>query len=194
MKTPNIMTLTRILISPFFIFFFVMDRPWSVLVCIVLAAVIETSDFLDGKIARKYAQISDFGKLMDPFADSISRFTIFLCFLSAGLAPVWLIAIFFYRDTLVTVVRLFSIKRGVVVAARQSGKTKAWVQAVSIFLVLFILLFQKFSLLPSFLTPPNHVLYTTIIIAVAASVTLWSAFDYWMANKSIVIKAMKVDK
>jgi CDP-diacylglycerol--glycerol-3-phosphate 3-phosphatidyltransferase len=188
------MTLMRIFMSPFFIFFFVINKPWSILVCIVLAAIIETSDFLDGKIARKYAQISDFGKLMDPFADSISRFTIFLCFLSAGLAPVWLIAIFFYRDMLVAVVRLFSIKRGVVVAARQSGKTKAWVQAVCIFLVLFILLFQKFSLVPSFLSQPNHVLYTTIIIAVAASVTLWSAFDYWMANKSIVIKAMKVDK
>ncbi len=192
MKPPNILTLSRIALSPIFILFFLINTSWSILVCIVIAALIELTDFLDGKLARRNRQISDFGKLMDPFADSISRFTIFLSFLSADLAPVWLIVIFFYRDSLVSVVRVFSMKEGVVVAARQSGKTKAWVQAVTIFLVLFILYFQKLSLFGSLLTPPNHIYLTTVIIAVAAVVTLWSAFDYWKANKDIVISAMKI--
>jgi len=147
---------------------------------------------LDGQLARRNRQITDFGKLMDPFADSVSRFSIFISFLSAGLAPVWIIIIFFYRDTLVSVVRVFSMKEGVVVAARQSGKTKAWVQATAIFLVLFILLFQKLGVFPSLLSPPNHILLTTAIISIAAVVTLWSAIDYWKANKEVVYLAMRI--
>ena len=126
MKAPNILTLIRIGLSPVFIVFFMIDNFWSLLVCIGLFAILEITDLLDGRIARKYGQITDFGKLMDPYADSIARFTIFLSFLSADLAPLWVIAIFFYRDVLVSVIRVFSIKEGVVIAARKSGKTKAW--------------------------------------------------------------------
>ncbi len=191
MKTPNILTLIRIVISPLFIFFFSLDTFWSLSICFLLLIVIEATDFLDGRIARKYGQISDFGKLMDPFADSISRFSVYLCFLSANLAPVWMIAIFFYRDVLVSVVRVFSMKAGVVVAARKSGKTKAWVQATSIFLVLLVLLLQKQSLLPEALVNLRPISLTAGVIFIASMITLWSAIDYWSANKSTVLSAMR---
>ena len=191
MKTPNILTLIRIAISPLFILFFSLNTFWSLSVCFLLLIVIEMTDFFDGRIARKYGQISDFGKLMDPFADSISRFSVYLCFLSANLAPIWMIAIFFYRDVLVSVVRVFSMKAGEVVAARKSGKTKAWVQATSIFLVLFILLLQKKSLLPEALATLRPLSLTAGIIFIASLITLWSAIDYWSANKGAVLHAMK---
>ncbi len=191
MKAPNILTLVRIGLSPVFIVFFMINNFWSLLVCIGLFAILEITDLLDGRIARKYGQITDFGKLMDPYADSISRFTIFLSFLSVGLAPLWVIAIFFYRDVLVSVIRVFSIKEGVVVAARKSGKTKAWVQALGISLVLLLLLLQKTHVYANPLTV-SHIQVTAIIIFLAAMVTLWSAIDYWNGNKSVVLDAMRM--
>ena len=155
MKAPNILTVSRFILAPVFVVFFLFHTTWSLVICILIAAIIELTDFLDGRLARRNKQITDFGKLMDPFADSVSRFSIFISFLSAGLAPVWIIVIFFYRDTLVSVVRVFSMKEGVVVAARRSGKTKAWVQAFAIFFVLFILLFQKKGYYPFCL--PSHI-------------------------------------
>ncbi len=194
MKTPNILTLLRIAVSPLFIIFFSIDTLWSFLVCIPIYIFMELSDYLDGQIARKNQQITDFGKLMDPFADSISRFSVFMSFLAAGLAPVWLIAVFFYRDVVVTVVRVFSIKEGIVVAARKSGKTKAWVQATCISIVMAILLLQKTSVLPSNLDIAPNVSIITVVIAVAAVITLWSAFDYWSGNKSVVLSSMRLNE
>ncbi len=190
MKLPNQLTLFRIVLSPVFIVFFSLGSAWSLMVCILIAALFEISDFLDGMLARKYEQVTDFGKLMDPFADSISRFTIYLCFLGAGLAPIWMIAVFFYRDVLVSVIRVFSIKSGVVVSARRSGKIKAWIQAISIFTVLFVLVFNHLNYFQTLLTPKSSSFIIQGAITLAMLVTLWSALDYWNGNKTMVIKAL----
>jgi CDP-diacylglycerol---glycerol-3-phosphate 3-phosphatidyltransferase len=195
MKLPNILTVSRIFLSPLFIIAFLFHTLESYIVCFFLALFIELSDIFDGILARRYKQTSDFGKLMDPFADSISRFSIFLCFLSAGLAPLWVIAVFFYRDTLVSIIRVFSIREGIVVSARQSGKIKAWGQAISIWVVLILMIIYKANYWPEVLgTPdmPGHFhQITSIIIAIAAVITLWSGVDYWNSHKKAVYNAMK---
>jgi len=162
-------------------------------VCFLLSVVMELSDYFDGKLARWNKQTSDFGKLMDPFADSISRFTIFLCFLSAGWAPLWMVAIFFYRDVLVSMIRVFAMKQGVVLAARKSGKTKAWVQAVCIWLVLAVILVQKAGFFAEFFSVAGRTyLITTGIVAISAMITLYSGIDYWDANKDAVLNSYRV--
>lgn len=185
------LTLGRILLSPVFIAFFLVDSDWSLLVCVMLAVAIELSDFFDGKMARRLEQITDFGKLMDPFADSIARFTIFLCFLGAGWAPIWIVATFFYRDMLVAIIRVFSLRSGVVVAARKSGKIKAWSQGIAILLVLSLHGLARVSSLPAFFGSTLLRYTTWIAIGGAALVTLWSAVDYWQGNKSLVLQAMR---
>jgi CDP-diacylglycerol--glycerol-3-phosphate 3-phosphatidyltransferase len=188
--TPNVLTVARIFLSPLFIAVFMFDSFPAYVVCFILSILMELSDFFDGKLARRYKQISDFGKLMDPFADSISRFTIFLCFLSAGWAPLWMIAIFFYRDVLVSVIRVFAMKQGTVVAARKSGKTKAWVQAVCIWLVMIVVLLERSGIAIEFFSIPGRTyLLTSSIIAISAVITLWSGYDYWAANKSAVLNS-----
>ncbi|HNW59799.1 MAG TPA: CDP-diacylglycerol--glycerol-3-phosphate 3-phosphatidyltransferase [bacterium] len=192
MKLPNILTVSRIFLSPVFIIAFLFHTLESYIVCFFLALIIELSDFFDGMLARRYQQISDFGKLMDPFADSISRFSIFLCFLSDGLAPLWVIAIFFYRDTLVSIIRVFAVREGFVVAARPSGKTKAWVQAVSIWVVLVAMIVHKAGWWEPLRDVACFHRITTIVIAISAAVTLWSGIDYWNSNKKAVYSAMKI--
>ena len=192
MKLPNILTVSRIFLSPFFIIAFLFHTLPSYILCFFLALIIELSDLFDGMIARRYKLTSDFGKLMDPFADSISRFSIFLCFLSGGLAPLWVIAIFFYRDTLVSIIRVFSIREGIVVSARRSGKTKAWVQAISIWAVLVLMIIHKAGWWAPLSDVARYQRITTIIIAIAAVVTLWSGIDYWNSHKKAVYNAMKI--
>lgn len=192
MNLANILTLTRFIIAPLFIISFSFHTLSSYIICFILAGLIELSDLFDGKIARRNQQISDFGKLMDPFADSLSRFTIFLCFLSARLAPVWIIAIFFYRDVLVSVIRVFSMRQGVVVAARKSGKVKAWAQATSILLILAALIFKDLGLLKNVLSSEEQFYHFSFgILAISSFVTFLSAIDYWKANKASVIMALE---
>ncbi len=190
--TANALTITRIVLSPFFMVAFMIDTFAAYVVCFILSIIMELSDYFDGKLARWNKQTSDFGRLMDPFADSISRFTIFLCFLSAGWVPLWMVAIFFYRDVLVSLIRVFAMKQGVIVAARKSGKTKAWVQAVCIWLVFAVILLEKAGFAAEFFAVQGRTyLMTTGIIAVSAMITLYSGIDYWDANKSSVLKAFR---
>lgn len=189
MQLPNTLTIIRITLSPLFILFFMINTAWSLFVCLLLFGVLEITDLLDGHIARRDDKVTVFGKLMDPFADSIARFTIFLSFLSADLAPLWMIAIFFYRDVLVAIIRVFAIKEGVVVSARQSGKIKAWFQALGILFVLAVLFMQKLGWLPQQINLFG-ISVITIAIFLSALYTLYSALDYWNGNKKIVLAAM----
>ena len=191
MQTANRLTVIRIITSPFFIIFFMVNTVWSFIGALMVLIIIEITDFMDGRIARKNNQITDFGKIMDPFADSISRFSAMLCFLRAGLAPIWMVAVFFYRDVLVSVIRVFAMREGVVVAARKSGKIKAWAQGIALFAVTILLLVQKIFHLSKQQLLINGIHLATYVIAIAAVVTMWSAVDYWLANKAPVIKAMK---
>ena len=189
MQLPNLLTIIRIGLSPLFILFFMLNSAWSLFVCLLLFGVLEITDLLDGHIARRNDLVTVFGKLMDPFADSIARFTIFLSFLYAGLAPLWVIAIFFYRDVLVSIIRVFAIREGVVVSARKSGKIKAWFQAMGILFALSLLFFQKLEWVPENISI-GGISVISIAIFIAALYTLYSAVDYWNGNKSIVLASM----
>jgi len=191
MNTPNTLTLIRIIASPLFLIFFAINTAWSIFVCLILLIIFELTDFYDGRLARQKNLITDFGKLMDPFADSISRFTIFLCFLSANLAPVWIIAIFFYRDVFVAILRVFAIRENVVVSARKSGKVKAWFQGGSTAPVLVIYFLQKIDVLPEPLYVFAEIRLATLLISLAAIVTLYSGIDYFNGNKHILIRSME---
>ena len=107
MKISNLLTISRIIFSPvFLIIFFLADYfQQNILIFLVILWIIfifiELSDLFDGFIARALSQVSEVGKLMDPFADSFSRITYFLCFMIAGIMPVWIFVIILYRDLLV---------------------------------------------------------------------------------------------
>lgn len=97
----------------------------------ILYAVIEVSDFIDGKIARKTGSVTDLGKVYDPFADSFARLTYFLAFLVSGIMPAWVFIVVLYRDLGVNFVRLMFMSKGIAMGAKVSGKIKAGVYAVA---------------------------------------------------------------
>ena len=137
MNTANKITFLRVWLSPvFFVLFFL--PVWTsfpvyvaIPLMVVTFAAIELSDLFDGKVARRLNQVSDFGKALDPFGDSISRITYFFCFTVSGYMPAWIFILILYRDMSVSFIRQLAAQKGTVMPSRMSGKIKAWVYAVA---------------------------------------------------------------
>jgi CDP-diacylglycerol--glycerol-3-phosphate 3-phosphatidyltransferase len=178
---PNLVTFARIALSPFFILFFSLGGDWF-FAAFAVGLLFEITDFLDGALARSRGQITGFGKLFDPLADSIARFTVFLCLLSQGYADLVAVAIIFYRDALVASVRTIAAYENVIVAARFSGKMKAVFQSVGIVGVLVLILFHRHAETP----PEAHIFVASLVIWVVAIVTAASGVDYIKANWHLI--------
>ena len=102
MKIPNILTMSRLLLAPVFLAAFLAGTPAGNWWALALALFFEATDLADGYVARRMQQTSQLGKILDPLADSISRFTIFLGLLVTGYVGVWPIACIFWRDSIVS--------------------------------------------------------------------------------------------
>jgi len=182
MNFPNGLSLTRIVLAPFFFIFFFLERIiqgsgiYAVLGVWALFIIIEVSDLLDGYFARKLNLVSDIGKILDPFADSLSRLTYFLCFAGAGIMPLWVFLILLYRDLAVAFIRQNASMYGIVFASRLSGKLKAWVYAFSGFAGIFVFSTKKLLLLQRYSGSIER--YSLIVFYLSALIAIWSLIDY----------------
>lgn len=201
LTVPNILTLFRLASAPCFLALFIgsgeggflsgLMTPWHGLVaCIVVVVLSETSDILDGILARRWNQVSDFGKILDPYADSTFRLSCYFSFASAAHGkwiPLWMVMILFYRDLLVTVIRAFGIERREFVSARASGKIKAVAQGTTVTLVLFIAAYHGEN--GGQIVAESGAAQLAMWVVVA--VTSWSAFDYFWGNRHLFKKKPK---
>lgn len=187
MTIPNYLTLARLVLAPVFIAFYVTGGASAAVAALIVAVVFEITDLLDGYIARSYDQISSIGKLIDPMADSISRFSVFLAFITENSVrtdpwPVLLVAMIFYRDAIVAYIRIFAASTGVVLAARLSGKLKAVVQGTGIGIFLLVRMLSHFY---PYLEEYRRPVFYSVMLPIVA-VTLWSAVDYVLSNRSAI--------
>ena len=139
----NMMSASRIVLTPLFVVFFLWGDHLGYLLALNVLAFIEGSDILDGHVARTFGQGSRLGQLLDPMADALTRFSIFLCFLQAELLPFWMIFIFFARDMSVAYFRAFAATEGLVIGARSSGKIKAVVQGFAVGIACMMLVWTR---------------------------------------------------
>ena len=185
---PNFITSLRVILVPFVIFCFyegsqaptvgMPDNRWVWwLVSLNLLGICELTDIVDGYLARFMHQVSEFGKLLDPLCDSLVRFSIFLALSQLNIVPDWTVYIFFYRDLSVAYLRILAMSKGVVFAARLSGKIKAIVQGVGIFIIVGIEFFDslKIDMLFGYCEKEKCVLYVMVLVC---AVTIWSGLDY----------------
>lgn len=131
MNLPNKLTVTRLVLAPLvFLWFFAIDLIEGLspvlygVVLVLLYGVMELTDLLDGKIARKRGLITDLGKVLDPFGDVISHLTFFTCFLSCGIMPVWAFIIILWREFSQSFMRMLLMGKGKPMAANLFGKAK----------------------------------------------------------------------
>lgn len=129
-----VLTAGRLVLAPVFFLFYELSAhgspSWLVGVCLVFL-LIEFSDLLDGHMARIRGQESELGKVLDPFADSLSRLTYFVAFAGSGILPLWILLILIYRDVSVAYIRVMASSQKVLLSARLSGKVKAWIYALA---------------------------------------------------------------
>lgn len=189
MNLPNKLTISRIIIAPLFYIIFALPE-WtgkfqvlSGIVMIILFAVMELSDLLDGIIARKQNLVTDIGKILDPFADVISRVTYFVCFTSAGMMPVWMLLVILYRELGITFVRMYLIKHGYSMAASMWGKLKAVFYSVSGIAGIFFIAADRLKLLGSIYGPFLLVCRIIFVISVISAVLSFAAYMVQIKNR-----------
>ena len=167
LNVPNVLTLIRLLLVPVYIVLFVRGQKNAALAVFLAASF---TDLLDGRIARKYNLITNFGKFMDPIADKLLTHTAFIMLTAIGRLNVVACIIFIAREFVVSGLRLCAVEQGHVIAAGMSGKIKTVLQMM----LVVVLTITGEGLLPALLT-------------IAASVmTLYSMCEYVWQNRSVL--------
>ena len=139
MNLPNKLTILRVLMIPFFVLFMLWDitgaaDKWIAAAIFIVASL---TDMLDGKIARKYNLVTNFGKFMDPLADKLLVSAAMICLVEMGRLPAWVVIVIISREFIISGFRLIASDNGVVIAASYWGKFKTVFQMAMIIVLIF---------------------------------------------------------
>ncbi len=175
MNLPNKLTILRVILIPFFVAALMIQGGANETMRIVAAVIFfvaSLTDLLDGKIARKYKLVTNFGKFMDPLADKLLVCSALICFIELHQIPAWMVIIIISREFIISGFRLVASDNGVVIAASYWGKFKTTFQMIAI--VLMILHIPALELL------------TQICIWIALILTIVSLVDYLVKNHKVL--------
>ena len=125
MTIPNILTCIRAVLVPVFMVLAYQQDPLCQLLALIVYVVACATDFVDGYLARKWHQITDFGKFMDPVADKLLVMAALLIFVENGTVPAWAVAVILGREFIVSSLRMVAASSGKVIAANRWGKANA---------------------------------------------------------------------
>ena len=188
------LTMSRIVLTPFFlwVFFYDNDLDYSnnslvfKSLSLVMVLGFMLTDFLDGYLARKMGEVSTLGKYLDPFSDKISNMTIFMCFIATGYAPVWMVALIYFRESSVETLRTLAASEGLIMPARRSGKWKTALQGIGIVAILLGAIDPIRMLVPGL----NDIwgIFPVIVMGVITAITIISGIDYFYSSKHILKK------
>jgi CDP-diacylglycerol--glycerol-3-phosphate 3-phosphatidyltransferase len=189
LNLPNIFTLSRAVIAPIFLALLLMGGRVQVVSAVVLFIVAAITDYLDGWFARKYAQSSAWGTLVDPLADKVLTTAAFLGFAMLGLVAWWMVVLVILRDIATTVFRTFADSIGKPLITSWSAKVKTFVQMTFIIVVLVFLAALQLDLpawihqLASWILFPLVVQVTMLLVTV---ITVWTGVEYFLTNRAIL--------
>ena len=175
MNLPNKLTILRVIMIPFFVAALLYDGGANQNMRYVAAAlfiIASLTDMLDGKIARKYNLVTNFGKFMDPLADKLLVCSALICMIELRELPAWMVIIIISREFIISGFRLVASDNGVVIAASYWGKFKTTFQMIGVVLLIFNI--------------PALSTLTTIIVWIALALTVISLVDYIVKNAGVL--------
>ena len=176
MKLPNILTLLRIMLFPVIVILYYAAFPgwnnWAGAV-FILASL---TDFFDGKLARKWDCVSNFGKLIDPIADKLLVMGALLVLTDWGVVPMWVSVVLIAREFVISGIRLLGAEKDVIISAGWSGKIKAAVQMIGISILLLNDPIQHWTGIPLGMI----LIYGSVLLSV------WSCGEYIFKNSKIL--------
>lgn len=176
MNLPNKLTVLRVLMIPFFVVFMLTDLggasgKWIALAIFIIASL---TDLLDGKIARKYNLVTNFGKFMDPLADKLLVGAAMICLVEMGRLPAWIVIVIISREFIISGFRLIASDNGIVIAASYWGKFKTVFQMAMIIVLIAAFEGSVFAVVEQ------------ILIWVSLILTIVSLVDYIRKNKEVL--------
>ena len=175
MNLPNNLTILRVILIPFFVVFMLFDITGAAdkWIALVIFCVASLTDMLDGKIARKYNLVTNFGKFMDPLADKLLVCTALICLTSMNRLNVIVVLVIIAREFIISGFRLVASDNGIVIAASYWGKFKT-VSQMALIIVLIMDLGGVWNVVG------------TVLTWVALLLTVVSLIDYIAKNKQVL--------
>lgn len=176
MNLPNKLTIFRVILIPFFVFFLLAPNFTGVnnYIAVAIFIIASLTDLLDGKIARKYNLVTNFGKFMDPLADKLLVCSAMICLVETEQLAAWIVVIIIAREFIISGFRLIASDNGIVIAANYWGKFKTTFQMLMI--IVLILNIQR----------PFFQILGTVLTYVALALTVISLVDYVVKNKDVL--------
>ena len=178
MNLPNKLTMMRVFLIPFFVFFLLRAdalgeyAKWIAFAIFIVACC---TDFLDGKIAREYNLVTNFGKFMDPLADKLLVVSALVCFVTLDRIPTWIVLIIIAREFIISGFRLVAAEQGNVIAASWWGKLKT---AETMLMIIFMI--------PNFEGDVIRII-ELVLIYISLALTVLSLIDYMIKNRHVLV-------
>lgn len=179
MNLPNKLTILRIVIIPLFVLFLYVDIGDNVnsYIAALLFIVASLTDLLDGKIARKYNLVTNFGKFMDPLADKLLVCSALIALVDIEKLAGWIVIIIIARDFIINGLRVLAADNGIVIAASYWGKLKTTCQ-----MIMIVLLIVDLDI-------PYMYVINNFFVYIALILTIISLFDYIYKNYKVLMKS-----
>ncbi len=179
MNLPNKLTVARVILIPFFVFFLLNDamNPYFKWIALAIFIVASLTDLADGKIARKYNLVTDFGKFMDPLADKLLVCSAMIGLIELGRIEAWIVIVIIAREFIISGFRLVAADAGVVIAASYWGKVKTTTQMLMVIFMIAEPLLVRVGI---------PLIVTQVLMWIALILTVVSLADYLVKNRAVL--------
>lgn len=175
MNLPNKLTILRVIMIPFFVFFMLVPVvPYSNLIAVAIFCIASFTDFLDGYLARRDGLVTNFGKFMDPLADKLLVSAALICLIETGQLAAWVVIVIISREFIISGFRLIASDNGIVIAASYWGKFKTVSQMMMVIVLILNIQHPVFQMLG------------TILIWASVILTVVSLVDYVAKNIDVL--------
>ena len=181
---PNLLTSSRILLVPLFLYFLFSDFSHGKLLALIVFMIASITDALDGKIARKHDAVSKFGIFFDPLADKFLVLSAFYSFMFIGdlstTVKLWMIILISFRDVLVTLIRTIMQYKGITMITSKLGKLKTALQIITINFILLFLILESYRIS----IPSNLLYYKSLysLMVMTTMITFYTGVHYFYNN------------
>lgn len=185
----NFITLSRILLTPLFLYFLFNRYQYFEIFALIIFIIASTTDAYDGYVARKYREVTNLGKFLDPLADKVLMSAAFISFVVMDLIPLWMVILVILRDFIVTGIRIMMSSKDSTMITRSSAKAKTGVQIGVVCFILVYIITQRWKIFLGIAEYVNilekyPIIYTLMLFVTIF--TVWTGVEYIIVNRKII--------
>lgn len=194
MNLPNKLTISRIILSPIFMVFFLIDNLYTRYFALLIFSAASLTDLYDGHLAKKTGVTTSFGKFMDPLADKILTSTALMAFVALGYVQAWMVLTIIAREFIITGLRTLAAYRGLIILPSQVARWKTASQMIAIVLILIYINVRTTSIAYghwNLAIDPWARLSLNGLVFVSMLLTVGTGIDYLVKNRSLFISLLR---